>query len=167
MVKLYCDVGRAIVERLKGATRGKAVVARLACDLQATYPGIGGFSAASLWRMRLFYECYNKNTKLAPLVRDIGWSHNIVIMEKCKEDLQREFYIKMTRKCGWTKNVLINQIENQTYEKTLLNQTNFENTLPDDIRNRAKLAIKDEYMFDLLELSTEHSEKELEQAISS
>ena len=59
---------------------------------------------------------------------------------------------------------MIHQIENQTYEKTLLNQTNFEQTLPVEIRNQAKLAVKDEYTFDFLELGEEHSERQLEQA---
>jgi predicted nuclease of restriction endonuclease-like (RecB) superfamily len=90
------------------------------------------------------------------LVAEIGWTHNLVIMEKCKDDLEREFYIRMTRKFCWTKNVLIHQIENQTYEKTLLNQTNFEQTLPEEIRIQAKLAVKDEYTFDFLELADEH-----------
>lgn len=85
-------------------------------------------------------------------------------MSKCKDYLEREFYIRMTRKFGWSRNVLIHQIENQTYEKTLLNQTNFEQTLPDDVRNQAKLAVKDEYTFDFLELGEEHSERQLEQA---
>lgn len=52
----------------------------------------------------------------------------------CKDDLEREFYIRMTRKFGWTKNVLIHQIENQTYEKTLLNQTNFDQALTKGLR---------------------------------
>jgi predicted nuclease of restriction endonuclease-like (RecB) superfamily len=86
-------------------------------------------------------------------------------MEKCKDDLEREFYIRMTRKFGWTKNVLIHQIENQSYEKILLNQTNFEQTLPESIRKVAKLAVKDEYTFDFLELGDEHSERQLELAI--
>lgn len=99
------------------------------------------------------------------MVAEIGWTHNLVILEKCKDDLQREFYIRMTRKFGWTKNVLIHQIENQTYEKTLLNQTNFDQALTEEIRNQAKLAIKDEYTFDFLELSDEFNERQLEQAI--
>ncbi len=86
-------------------------------------------------------------------------------MEKCKDDLEREFYLRMTRKFGWTKNVLMNQIENQSYEKTLLNQTNFDQTVDDNILQQAKLAVKDEYTFDFLELGDEHSERQLEQAI--
>lgn len=165
MINLYWDIGQIIVTQQQGASWGKSVVEQLAKDLQAEFPGISGFSAANLWRMRLFYESYVNNEKLAPLVREIGWTHNLVIVEKCKDDLEREFYIRMTRKFGWTKNVLIHQIENQTYEKTLLNQTNFDKTVPAEIRNQLKLAVKDEYTFDFLELADEHSERQLEQSI--
>ncbi len=165
IINLYWDIGQIIVTQQQGASWGKSVVEQLAKDLQAEFPGISGFSAANLWRMRLFYESYVNNEKLAPMVREIGWSHNLVIVEKCKDDLEREFYIRMTRKFGWTKNVLIHQIENQTYEKTLLNQTNFDKTVPAEIRNQLKLAVKDEYTFDFLELADEHSERQLEQAI--
>lgn len=165
LVMLYWDIGKMIVTRQQGETWGKSVVEQLAKDLQAEFQGVSGFSAANLWRMRLFFQTYADNEKLAPLVREIGWSHNLAIMERCKDDLEREFYLRMTRKFGWTKNVLIHQIENQTYEKTLLNQTNFDVTLSEESRDRAKLAIKDEYTFDFLELGDEHSERQLETAI--
>jgi predicted nuclease of restriction endonuclease-like (RecB) superfamily len=117
--------------------------------------------------MRNFHLTYSQDAKLQPLVAEIGWTHNLVILEKCKDDLEREFYLRMTRKLGWTKNVLIHQIENQTYQKTLLNQTNFDCTLTTEINQQAKLAIKDEYTFDFLELGNAHSERQLEQAILS
>jgi predicted nuclease of restriction endonuclease-like (RecB) superfamily len=167
LISLYWDIGRMIVDRQEGMTWGKSVVEQLAKDLQAEFSGIGGFSAANLWRMRVFYNNYSNDTKLAPLVREISWSKNIIIMEKCKDAFKREFYMRMTRKFGWSKNVLIHQIENQVYEKTLLNQTNFEQNLPAEIRNQAKLAVKDEYTFDFLELGDEHSERQLEQAALS
>ena len=165
LISLYWDIGRLIVERQRDAGWGRSVVETLAEDLRAEFHGIGGFSAANLWRMRLFYDTYADNEKLAPLVREIGWSHNLIIMEKCKDDLEREFYLRMTRRLGWTKNVLTHQIENKTYEKTMLGQTNFEETLPDEIRGQARLAVKDEYTFDFLELGDEHSERQLETAI--
>jgi hypothetical protein len=56
---------------------------------------------------QLFYEAYAGNEKLAPLVREIGWTHNLIILERCKDYLQREFYMRMTRRLGWTKNLLI------------------------------------------------------------
>jgi len=165
LISLYWDIGKMIVERQKGETWGKAIVDRLAVDLRSEFPGISGFSSSNLWRMHNFYTYYAKNTKLAPLVREIGWTHNIIILEKCKDNLEREFYIRMARKMGWTKAVLIHQVENKTYEKTILNQTNFDRTLPAEIKDRAKLAVKDEYMFDFLELGEEYNERQLEQAV--
>lgn len=153
------------MSRQQGETWGKSVVEQWAKDLQAEFTGIGGFSARNIWNMRNLYLTYSQNEKLQPLVAEIGWTHNLVIMEKCKDDLERKFYIRMTCKFGWTKNVLIHTIENQTYEKTLLNQTNFEQTLPEEIRSQAKLVVKDEYTFNFLELADKHSERQLEQAI--
>lgn len=164
LISLYWDIGKMIVERQQGASWGESIVEQLAKDLQDDFPSISGFSTRNIWRMRDFYLTYSKNPKLPPLVAEIGWSHNLIIMEKCKDDLEREFYIRMTRKMGWSKAVLIHQIENKTYEKTLLSQTNFDKTVSDEIRNQAKLAVKDEYMFDFLELGEEHSERQLEQA---
>ncbi len=165
LIGLYWDIGRMIVERQAGETWGKAIVQKLAGDLQREFPGVGGFSASNLWRMKGFFAMYQGLEKLAPLVREIGWSHNIVIMERCSDPLEREFYIRMTRKFGWSKNVLIHQIDNQSYEKSLLGQTNFDQALTPELRAQAKLAVKDEYTFDFLELGEEHSERELERAL--
>lgn len=165
LIALYWDIGKMIVDRQTGEIWGRSVVERLAQDLQAEFPGVSGFSASNLWRMRVFYESYHFHEKLAPLVREIGWTHNLVIMERCKDDLQREFYLRMTRKFGWSKNVLIHQIDNRTYEKTLLNQTNFNKAVPEAARAQANLAVKDEYTFDFLELGDEFSERQLETAI--
>lgn len=67
--------------------------------------------------MRNLYVEYKDNEILPPLVAEFSWSKNVAIMEKCKDQLEREFYIKMTKKYGWTKDVLINHIENKSYEK--------------------------------------------------
>ncbi len=167
LIALYWDIGRMIVERQQGESWGKAVVENLAHDLQNEFPGIQGFSVRNIWNMRNLYITYADCEKLQPLVAEIAWSHNVVILEHCKDPLQREFYIKMTRRMGWTKRVLLHQIENQTYEKTLISQTNFDSTLPESIRDQAKLALRDEYLFDFLGLGEEHSERELEHAILS
>ena len=112
LVGLYWDLGRMIVERQIGETWGKSVVEKLSADLRRELPAVGGFSASNLWRMKAFFELYRQHEKLAPLVREIAWAHNLVIMGKCKDPLEREFYLRMTRKFGWSKNVLIHQIEN-------------------------------------------------------
>jgi len=167
LIDLYWDIGKMIEERQQGDSWGKSVVTRLAEDLQNEFPGVQGFSAQNLWRMRQFYCAYAENKKLSPMVREISWTKNIIILMRCKNTLEREFYIRMTRKYGWTKPVLIHQIENQSYEKTLLNQTNFDKAVPEKVRAQAKLAVKDEYTFDFLELGEEHLERELERALVS
>jgi len=165
LIDLYGDIGRMIVERQEQEGWGKSVVEKLAADLQKEFPGIQGFSARNIWYMRIFHLTYRENKKLQPLVAEISWTKHLVIIDRCKDDLQREFYIRMTRRMGWTKNVLFHHIDNQTYEKTLLNQTNFDKALPEKIKNQAKLAVKDEYTFDFLELGDEHSEIELERSL--
>lgn len=165
LIALYWDIGKMIASRQGRKSWGKSVVEKIATDLQQEFSGISGFSSRNLWRMRDFYLTYHQNEKLPPLVAEIGWTHNLIIMERCKDTLEREFYIRMTCKLGWSKNVLIHQIENQTYEKTLLNQTSFDHSLPQEVKDQAKLAVKDEYTFDFLELGDEHSEKQLESAI--
>src|SRR3989344_4396350 len=162
LISLYWNIGQKIVEKQNSAGWGKSIVENLANDLQKEFIGIKGFSSQNLWYMRQFYSEYRNNPKLQPMVGEISWAKNIAILSKCKNDLEREFYIKMTRKFGWTKNVLITNIENRSYEKYLLNQTNFEKTVPEKYAAQAKLAVKDEYTFDFLELGEEHSEKELE-----
>lgn len=165
LINLYWDIGKSIVAKQDKIGWGKAIVETLAKDLQKEFPGIQGFSSANLWRMRNFYLTYRTDEKLAPLVREISWTKNVIIMERCKDDIRREFYLKTTKKFGWTKDVLINQIEAVAFERFMANQTNFDKTVPEKYRHQAKLAVKDEYSFDFLELAEEHSEKELERAL--
>lgn len=165
LVGLYWDIGRMIVERQADARHGAAIAERLAEDLRQEFPGVGGFSRRNIFYMREFYQVYRDLPKVQPLVAQIGWSHNLIILQRCSDPLEREFYLRMTRKFGWSKSVLAHQIENQSYEKTLLGQTNFDKALTPELRAQAKLAVKDEYVFDFLELGEEHSERELERAL--
>ena len=142
-INLYWEIGEEIYKQQEQNGWGKSIVQVLSKELQKEFPGAKGYSAANLWRMRNFYLTYRDSEKLAPLVREISWSNNIIIMEKCKDDLQREFYIQMTKRYGWTKRVL----------------TNF---ITEERRVQEKLAVKDEYTFDFAELSPEYSEHELE-----
>ena len=189
LMQLYWEIGGKIEQRQREQGWGKSVVEALAKELQKEFPGTKGFTARNLWFMRQFYAEYSEPThieksnekdndeilkplvsefepiKMPPQVAEISWTKNIVIIQKCKDPLERTFYIKATRRFGWTKDVLINNIENKTYERYLLNQTNFDDTVPEKYKLQAKLAVKDEYNFDFLEVGTEHSEEELETAI--
>ena len=165
LVGLYWDLGQSIHQKQQALGWGKAVVQTVARDLQAEFPGRNGFSAQNLWLMLQFFRDYSAKQKLQPLVREISWAKNLVILGRCKDDLEREFYLRATARFGWTKAVLQHQIDNKSYEKYLLNQTNFDQALPAELRDQAALAIKDHYTFDFLELAEEHSERQLEQAL--
>ncbi len=165
LMMLYWDIGRQIVEQQSIDQWGDSVIEGLAIDLQKAFPGIKGFSARNLWNMRDLYLSYCKNLKLQPLVAEISWTHNLYILNKCKDVLEREFYIRMVRKHKWSKTELANRIENQTYEKIMLGQTNFDTALPAEMHNKAQLIVKDEYTFDFLELDDDFSERQLENGL--
>ena len=156
--------GKAIADKQTLGWR-KAIVPTLSNELRKEFPEMSGFSEGNLWLMAQFYSEYHAAENLVPLVREISWTKHIVILKKCKDVQERQFYIIATKKFGWTKNILIHQVENKTYEKYLLNQTNFDATLPEKIKEQAYLAVKDHYTFDFLNLAASHSEYELEQAL--
>ena len=131
MISLYWDIGGMIAKQQEENGWGKSVVESLSKDLQMEFPGMSGFSVQNLWYMRQFFLSYNGHEKLQPLVGEISWSKHILIIGRCKDDLEREFYIRMTAKYGWSKNVLAIKIQDKTYEAALLSQTNFDTNLPD------------------------------------
>lgn len=108
----YPDLLAKIKQRIRSAQY--AALKAVNQELVELYRDIG--------RMKAFFEAHIGLEKLAPLVREIAWSYNLVILERCKDPLQRELYIQMVRRFGWSRNVLIQQIENQSYQKSLLEQ---------------------------------------------
>lgn len=165
LIALYWDMGKLIEERQKAEGWGKAVVERLSADLRAEFGEKSGFSVQNLWYMRKFYREYKVLPNLQPLAGEISWTKNTLILDRCQNPLQREFYLRASARFGWTRRVLEHQIDNQTYEKYLLNQTSFDNALPQALAAQAKLAVKDHYTFEFLELSEAHEERELESAL--
>ncbi len=107
LISLYWDIGKNIVKKQEEYGWGKSIVQNLSEELQKEFVGMKGFSIQNLWNMRQFYLEYKENQKLQLLVREISWTKNVVIFQKSKDELEREFYIGMTKKFGWTKNVLI------------------------------------------------------------
>jgi predicted nuclease of restriction endonuclease-like (RecB) superfamily len=164
LINLYWELGKSISNKQKEGW-GKSIIVTLSNELKKEFPKISGFSTSNLSYMVQLYNEYHIDANLQPLVGEISWTKNLIILSKCKDSQERQFYILSTKKFGWTKDVLINQVENKTYEKYLLNQTNFDAVLPEKIKKQAYLAIKDHYTFDFMELADEHSEYELEQAL--
>lgn len=165
MISLYWDIGRQITERQKELGWGKSVVENLSRDIQKEFPGIQGFGVRNIWNMARFYSEYQSNIILQPLVAEISWTKHICIMERCKDTQERRFYILATKRFGWTKNVLLHQIEAKAFENYLLGQSNYDQTLPDTIKQQAVLALRDDYSLSFLDIAGEHSEHDLEAAI--
>ena len=97
LLALYLEIGEAIYHKQEELGWGKSVVENLARDLQAEFPGRNGFSARNLWNMRDLYFSYRELPKLQPLVAEISWAKNLVILARCKDALQREFYLRARR----------------------------------------------------------------------
>ncbi|WP_049772272.1 DUF1016 N-terminal domain-containing protein [Pedobacter heparinus] len=93
---MYWEIGKSITEKHKDGW-GKSIVPKLSLELQKKFPRMRGFSSASIWRMAQFYSEYQDDIKIAPLVREISWSKHRIFLSKCKDNQQREFYIKATK----------------------------------------------------------------------
>ena len=117
LTDLYWDIGKMLVEKQEKEGWGKSVVEKLSQDLQKEYPGKTGFSSRNLWDMKRFYEQYS-NQKLRQAVAEIPWGHNLLIMNKISNYNARSYYIEATRRLGWSRNVLLNQIKSEAYERS-------------------------------------------------
>jgi predicted nuclease of restriction endonuclease-like (RecB) superfamily len=164
-VTLYWSIGKSVSEKVELEKWGKSVVEQLAKDLQSEFPGIRGFSARNIWRMKTFYEYYSGNTKLTPLVAEIGWVQNCIIIEKCKDELEKEFYLKNSIEKGWSKNDLLEKIEQKYYYNSLLSQNNFTETVSDTIKSKIFWEFVDDYNIELINPDLPVIEKEIENSI--
>lgn len=169
LIKLYWTLGKSITEKQEQLGWGKSVVEQLAHDLQETFESRSGFSVRNLWNMRQFYLEYYEDKNLQQLVAEIPWGQNLAIMAKIKNREARHYYIKSTIEMGWSRNVLIHQIESQSYERHQLTkkQHNFEHALPAHLAEQADQAMKDVYMLDMLGVEKTMLEAELESRMVS
>ena len=113
LIEMYWQIGQYISEKVKSNAWGKSIVTEFASFVQSKYVGIKGFSAQNIWRMKQFYETYAGNEKLSPLVRELPWTNNILIMVSAKTDEAREFYINLSIKNGYSKRELERQLLNE------------------------------------------------------
>ncbi|MDR3212084.1 MAG: PDDEXK nuclease domain-containing protein [Planctomycetota bacterium] len=162
LISLYWEIGRYISEKTETSGWGKAVVTGFADYLQAQYAGSKGFSPQNIWRMKQFYATYRGNEKLSPLVREISWTNNLLIMMAAKTDEEREFYLLLSRKNKYSKRELARQIDSSLFEQTLISNT--ENQ-PFAKRDNGLTALRDSYVLEFLDIPERHKEKEMRKAI--
>ena len=164
MINLYWNIGQYIHNRIETAQWGKSVVKELADFLQKSEPDLKGFSDANLWRMRQFYEIYKDTPKLAPLVREINWSNNLIIFSRCKTVEEREFYLSFSKRENYSKRELERQISSSLFERTMIGNSKLA-PLVREIHTDVNNTFKDSYIFDFLNLSDPYSESELQQGL--
>lgn len=167
LILLYWNIGKEINERQEKLGWGKSIVELLSKDLNKEFSNLSGFSSRNLWDMRRFYSEYKENKILRQLVAEIPWGHNLLIINKIKEEKEREFYINATIEMGFTRDVLGIQIKNKLYQRSMLDkkQNNFEKALPIHLAEQAEKSMKDVYILDFLGISKPILEKELEYKI--
>jgi predicted nuclease of restriction endonuclease-like (RecB) superfamily len=165
LVLLYWQIGREILKRQQEQGWGAKVIEKLAKDLKREFPDISGFSRSNLLSMRAFAEAYPDEPIVQQLVGQIPWGHNIRILETIKDPQERLWYVQQTIENGWSRNVLVHQMEGNLYHRMGEAITNFDRTLPPTQSDLAQQLLKDPYNFSFLSLSKEVQERELERSL--
>ncbi len=162
LISMYWDIGKYISEKVKINGWGKSVVNDFADFIQNQYIGIQGFSASNIWRMRQFYEIYFDNEKLAPLVREINWTNNLIIMSRAKTVEAREFYLTLAVKNRYSKRELERQIDSMLFERTMLSDEKNKLFIA---KSQGLTALGDSYVLEFLDLPHKHKENVLRKSI--
>jgi predicted nuclease of restriction endonuclease-like (RecB) superfamily len=165
LVLLYWQIGRDILNRQQQQGWGAKIIDNLAADLRTAFPEMKGFSPRNLKYMRSFAETYPDEQFVQEVLAQITWYHNIALMEKLKSSEQRLWYARQTIEQGWSRNVLVHQIESGLYRRQGKADTNFSRTLPNPQSELAQQLLKDPYNFDFINLGKETQERELEKAL--
>lgn len=164
LIELYWQVGAYISGKLAAAQWGDAVVNQLANHLAITQPNLKGFTRANLFRMRQFYETYRHDEKVSPLVRQLPWTHNLIILSQSKHPEEREFYLKMAAQERWSKRELERQFKGALFERSVLNPAKV-SPLVTQTHPEALNIFKDSYLVEFLGLPGNHSEADLHQGL--
>ncbi|NMG11182.1 PDDEXK nuclease domain-containing protein [Brasilonema sp. UFV-L1] len=167
-IALYWDTGKMLSQKVEKEKWGSNVVDRVSQDIKLEFPGIKGYSKDNLWRMKKFYETY-KESKLAPVAQEIPWSQNVIIMEKAKEEVEKEFYINLCLEKGLSKRAIEEKILMKEFANHQRLQTNFSHRLVNQMSveeiNKLRWQFKDDYNLSLIGIREEVIEKQLEDGL--
>jgi len=178
LIELYWDIGGSIVKRQRKEGWGKSIVEKLSRDIKKEFPDITGFSVQNIWYMRAFYIAWTEKLTnlqqpvgdldseiLLQVVGEIPWGHNIQLVSKVKDPMQRLWYARKTIEFGWSRSVLVHQIESGLYSRQGKAVTNFPDTLPAAQSDLAKQLLKDPYHLDFLSIGPDVTERQLEMGL--
>ncbi|WP_431066536.1 PDDEXK nuclease domain-containing protein [Methylotuvimicrobium sp.] len=166
LLQFYWQLGGEILEKQKKTQWGEGFIPQLSKDLMAEFPAVKGFSVRNLkyirqWRS--FYAAIGQQA-VAQLCQ-LPWGHNLAIISKTQDHQEALYYVQQSLNHGWSRAVLVHQMESGLWQREGMAVTNFEQTLPAIQSDLAQQSLKDPYMFDFLTLSVDHSERELEQSL--
>ncbi len=164
MIELYWQIGEYVSKRVEKLEWGNGVVKNLAIFLQKNEPDTRGFSAQNIWRMKQFYEAYRKNEKLSPLVRELTWSNNLLIMSKTANDIEKEFYLRLTIQEKYKHKELERQLNTNLFDRIIKDNSILSMPLR-ELHPTANDYFRDNYMLDFLTLPKPYKEKDLRQSI--
>ena len=162
LIDMYWEVGQYISHKIAEDGWGESTIKEFSHFLQLHYPDIKGFSPSNLWRIRQFYETYKDKPKLAPLVREITWTNNLLIMAGVKTDEGKEFYIKLCINNTHSKRELERQIDTMLFERTILSDKRNKSLIT---KNENLRVLRDHYTLEFLNLPDKHREKDLRRSI--
>ena len=160
LVNLYYRIGKALEENSKW---GNKFIDNVAFELKNTFPTLKGFSVRNLKYMKAFYNEYKDGSEFVQLVAQLPWKHNITLMQKVKDKNIRKWYMEKCLEEGWSNDILVYQIDTDLYKRQIENakHNNFKVTLKEN-SDLANNIMKEPYVFDLIELTEDYKERELE-----
>ena len=161
LILMYQNVGRFLSEQSKEASYGDGYIDSLASFIHNQFPEIKGFNRRGLYRMKQFYELYDGNEKVSPLVTQLSWTNHLLIMSACKSDEEREFYMRLAIKERYSKRELERQMDSGYYERYMLSQ---DKLLPEKIKSKLNPFL-DSYVIEFLDLPTKYQEKHLKKGL--
>lgn len=164
LVDLYWQLGEYISRKIESASWGEGVVDELAAYISRHHPDLRGFTRPNLFRMRQFYDTYKGEPIVSPLVRQLPWTHNLLILARCKRPEEREFYLRMAVRERWSKRELERQLNGSLFERVVLSPATVSPSVR-QLRENAAVVFKDAYLVDFLDLPEVHSEADLQRAL--
>jgi predicted nuclease of restriction endonuclease-like (RecB) superfamily len=164
MIDLYWYIGEYVSKKVEAEEWGKSVVLKLAEHISKTEPDLKGFSDKNLWRMKQFFETYQDLPKLSPLVREISWTNNLIILSGAKSPEEKEFYIRLCIKEAYGKRELERQIASGIFERVMIGNQKL-SPLVRELGSDIIYSLKDSYIFDFLNLPENHNERQLQKGL--
>ncbi len=164
LVELYWQIGERISRRIAAAEWGDGVVDELARYLARTQPGLRGFTRANLFRMRQFYEAYPDAQIVSALLRQLPWTHHLIILSQSKRAEEREFYLRLAAQEKWSSRQLERQLKAALFERTVLHPPKV-SPLARQTHPDVAGIFRDSYVVEFLDLPSSHAEADLHRSL--